>query len=130
MNKESSRRNAAVSARLQMLAASHMKNKRLLKHSFTCITVLIPPPEQTGELAKVCLTSGVPYFSQRVHVGIWYILRAQRGSHIPTLRPKYILLTYMDPLGLAWYSMCLPYVIKTLRRGAVVAAVDPCSGTK
>ena len=28
--------------------------------------------------------------SQRVHVGIWYILMAQRGSHIPTLRAKYI----------------------------------------
>ena len=38
--------------------------------------------------------------SQRVHVGIWSILRAQRGSHIPTLRPKYIPYTYMDPLGL------------------------------
>ena len=37
--------------------------------------------------------------TQRVHVGIWYILRAQRGSHIPTLRPKYIPYTYMDPLG-------------------------------
>ena len=38
-------------------------------------------------------------FSQRVHVGIWYILRAQKGSHIPTLRPKYVPYTYMDPLG-------------------------------
>ena len=38
--------------------------------------------------------------SQRVHVGIWYILRPQRGSHIPTLRPKYITYTYMDPLGM------------------------------
>ena len=38
--------------------------------------------------------------SQRVHVGVWYILRAQRGSHIPTLRPRYIPYTYMDPLGL------------------------------
>ena len=38
-------------------------------------------------------------FTQRVHVGIWYILRPQRGSHIPTLRPKYIPYTYMDPLG-------------------------------
>ena len=37
--------------------------------------------------------------TQRVHVGKWYILRAQRGSHIPTLRPKYIPYTYMDPLG-------------------------------
>ena len=37
--------------------------------------------------------------TQRVHVGIWYILRAQRGSHIPTLGPKYVLSSYMDPLG-------------------------------
>ena len=37
--------------------------------------------------------------AQRVHVGIWYILRAQRGSHIPTLRPKYTPYSYMDPLG-------------------------------
>ena len=37
--------------------------------------------------------------TQRVHVGIWYILRAQRGSPIPTIRPKYIPYTYMDPLG-------------------------------
>ena len=36
---------------------------------------------------------------QRVHVAIWYILRAQRGSHIPTLRAKYIPYSYMDPLG-------------------------------
>ena len=39
--------------------------------------------------------------SQRVHVGIWYILRAQRGSHIPTLRAKYAPYSYMDPLGLS-----------------------------
>ena len=32
-------------------------------------------------------------------MGMWYILRAQRGSHIPTLRPKYVLYSYMDPLG-------------------------------
>ena len=37
--------------------------------------------------------------TQRVHVAIWYILRAQRGSHIPTLRAKYIPYSYMDPLG-------------------------------
>ena len=42
---------------------------------------------------------GLQHQAQRVHVGIWYILRAQRGSHIPTLRPKYIPYTYMDPLG-------------------------------
>ena len=41
-----------------------------------------------------------PSNSQRVHVGIWYILRAQRGSHIPTLRPKYTPYSYMDPLRL------------------------------
>ena len=45
----------------------------------------------------VLLSSG--YQTQRVHVGIWYILRGQRGSHIPTLRPKYIPYSYMDPLG-------------------------------
>ena len=33
-------------------------------------------------------------------VGMWYILRGQRGSHIPTIRPKYIPYTYMDPLSL------------------------------
>ena len=40
---------------------------------------------------------GVGLRTQRVHVGIWYILRAQRGSHIPTLRPKYIPYTYNRP---------------------------------
>ena len=38
--------------------------------------------------------------SQRVHVGIWYILKAQRGSQITTLRPKYLPYSYMDPLGM------------------------------
>ena len=38
--------------------------------------------------------------SQRVHVGTWYTLRAQSGSHIPTLRARYIPYSYMDPLGL------------------------------
>ena len=33
--------------------------------------------------------------TQRVHVGIWYLLEAQRGSHIPTLRSN----SYMDPVG-------------------------------
>ena len=40
-----------------------------------------------------------PNDSQWVHVGMWYILKAQRGSHTPGLRPKYILYSYMDPLG-------------------------------
>ena len=39
--------------------------------------------------------------SQRLHVAIWYILRAQNGSHMTTLRPKYIPYNYMEPLGLA-----------------------------
>ena len=37
--------------------------------------------------------------SQGVHVGIWYILKAQSGSHMPTLRPKPMPYSYMDPLG-------------------------------
>ena len=40
------------------------------------------------------------FLAQRVHVGIWYILRPQRGSHVATLRTKYIPYTYMDPLGM------------------------------
>ena len=55
-------------------------------------TFMYPPiiPWKEHEIASI---------TQRVHVGIWYILRAQRGSHIPTFRPKYILYTYIDPLG-------------------------------
>ena len=45
---------------------------------------------------------GVQRVSQKIHVGIWYILKAQRGSHIPTLRPKYTPYSYMDPLGLCF----------------------------
>ena len=52
------------------------------------VAVTLPRPK--GHLCKK---------TQRVHVGIWYILRAQKGSHIPTLRPKYIPYSYMDPLG-------------------------------
>ena len=44
------------------------------------------------------------FLSQRVHVGIWHILRPQGGSHIPTLRPKYIPCTYVDPLGLTCFE--------------------------
>ena len=41
------------------------------------------------------------YGNQRVHVGIWYILIVQRGSHFYlTLSPKYAPCSYMDPLGL------------------------------
>ena len=37
--------------------------------------------------------------TQRLHVALWYILRAQNGSHITTLGPKYIPYNYMEPLG-------------------------------
>ena len=40
--------------------------------------------------------------SQRVHVGIWYTPRAQWGSRITILRPKYLPYNYMDPLGVVW----------------------------
>ena len=37
---------------------------------------------------------------QKVHVGIWYMRRARRGSHVGALEPKYVLYEYMDTLGL------------------------------
>ena len=37
--------------------------------------------------------------ARRVHVGILYILRAQRNSHIPTVSPKYIPDSYIGPWG-------------------------------
>ena len=57
------------------------------------------PNPQTLKSLNAKLGFGVKGLAQRVHVGIWYILRAQRGSHIPTLRPKHIPCTYMDPVG-------------------------------
>ena len=51
----------------------------------------------------------VSMYTQRVHVGIWYVLRAQRGSHIPTLRPKYIPYSYMDPLGQEYPDLSLAF---------------------
>ena len=53
--------------------------------------------------------------AQRVHVGIWYILRAQRGSHIPTLRAKYIPYSYMDPLGRKFQQDNIPAETSKLR---------------
>ena len=41
-------------------------------------------------------------FFAGAHVGIEYMLRAQRGSHITTLRPRYILHGYVDPVGLSY----------------------------
>ena len=40
-----------------------------------------------------------PKPTQKVHVGIWHILKAQTSSHIPTLRPKYLPYSYMDLLA-------------------------------
>ena len=53
------------------------------------------PPKQSSKpkLRRVCVGT------QRFHVAIWYILRAQRCSHITTLGPKYIPYSYMEPLG-------------------------------
>ena len=68
------------------------------------------------------------FLPQRVHVGIWYILRAQRGSHIPTLRPKYIPYTYMDPLG----STFTPNPARNLDNGAFVEVLycdNPLAGS-
>ena len=48
---------------------------------------------------KECLEEVSYTITQRVHVGLWYIFKAQRGSHVPTLRPKYLPYSYMDPLG-------------------------------
>ena len=56
-------------------------------------------PGNRGSRAPGGFCTLLPEGTQRVHVGIWYILRAQRGSQIPTLRPKYIPYSYMDPLG-------------------------------
>ena len=53
-----------------------------------------------GQEGRAILHADVCQHTQRVHVGIlWYILRAQRGSHIPTLTPKYAPYSYMGPLG-------------------------------
>ena len=56
-------------------------------------------PPATLEMHLVDSLSHPRTKTQWVHVGIWYILRAQRGSHISTFRPKYIPCSYMDPLG-------------------------------
>ena len=55
---------------------------------------------ENGAVSAFRLGRYMTLHSQRVHVGTWYILGAQMGSHIPTLRPKYIPYGYMDPLGL------------------------------
>ena len=60
----------------------------------------IPPYSVEVREAATAGPSDVNFcLPQRVHVGIWYILRAQKGSHTPTLRPKYTPYSYMDPLG-------------------------------
>ena len=70
---------------------------------YSCCSLFGVPSRVPLYLARRCLPSTQPKTQNHkpswVHVGIWYTLRAQRGSHIPTLRPKYIPYTYMDPLG-------------------------------
>ena len=53
------------------------------------------PPKQSSKpkLRRACVGT------QRLHVAIWYILRAQRCSHITTLGSKYIPYSYMEPFG-------------------------------
>ena len=46
--------------------------------------------------------------SQRVHVGIWDILRPQSRYMGTPLGPKYIPYTYMDPLGLLYSQNLKP----------------------
>ena len=55
------------------------------------------------------------YNSHRVQVATQYILRAQRGSHIATLGPKFILCSYMDPLEQAGVTAALESL--TQKRG-------------
>ena len=43
--------------------------------------------------------AGPKQHTQRLHVALWYILRAQNASHITTLGPKYIPKNYMEPMG-------------------------------
>ena len=58
-------------------------------------------PRQTRPLhSKSSGFKAESYLSQRVHVAISYIPRAQTGSHIITLGPKYELYSYMDHLGI------------------------------
>ena len=62
------------------------------------------------------------YGSQRVHVGIWHILAAQKGSHTPAFRPNYIPYSYMDPLGL------LVYAVVRIQASASGKLVRSCGG--
>ena len=50
------------------------------------------------------LTSLKEANAQRLHVALWYILRAQNGSLMTTLGPKYIPYNYMEPLGMYFSS--------------------------
>ena len=56
------------------------------------------PPKPDSNMTAVGAV-GSTFLTPRVLVGIRYIPRAHRGSHIPTLRAKYIPYSYMDPLG-------------------------------
>ena len=79
-----------------------------------------------GPVAWAGLSKASMVFSgalaQRVHVGTWYILRALRRSHMPTVGPKYVLDSYMDPLGGGGgLQICLMFV---LGEGMVFAEVS------
>ena len=52
-----------------------------------------------GTNTRIAMPGRRTLLPQRLHVAIWYILRAQNGSHMTTLGPKYIPCNYMEPLG-------------------------------
>ena len=74
--------------------AARVERSGGLGHSFIAI-----PAKVYAHVCALAPGAGCCFGTQRVHVGRWYILRAQRGSHILTLKPKYIPYNYMDPLG-------------------------------
>ena len=62
-------------------------------------STLSPKTSGFSSSSRILFCGLFEIITQRVHVSIWYILRAPKGSHIPTLRAKYIPYSYMDPLG-------------------------------
>ena len=63
--------------------------------------------------------------SQSLDVAIWYILKAQRGSHITTLGPKYIPCSYMEPLGFVKFLVLSAWVRRFAGLGLIWLG---CSG--
>ena len=66
----------------------------------------------------------VGFLSQRVHVGIWYILRAQRASEIPTIRPKYKPYSNMDPWSLGVQEQSIEGLVPVLGFWVIVIIVQ------